>query len=367
MNSNEHEFKAFHDAPNDAPNDAPWKHSISLSSFAFIRGSKNKSVSGNYLERFVIISVCCFILFIFLPFLAAQTTDTVADAGYQHFSGSVFSVKSNLVSVPAAVTNASGFQGIAGLQIEDFRLSEDGRSVEISRLVDSSGLNIALLFDVSGSVYHNFEFQQKAAIDFLEKIWKEGDTVTIISFAERLEVLQKSGGNLQEATHALRQLRPLGRTTSFFDAVILATQLIEQSASAETRQMMIVLSDGVDNTSVADHAMVLAEMQRRYTVFYAINPRGADVVRLNKTSFIGQENLTMFANATGGTVFVSDYTSELRSIFGKIESELRAQYLLLYYSLVQQMDGKFHTIDVSIPGRPELNVRARPGFLAAPR
>ena len=40
MNSNEHEFKAFHDAPNDAP----LKRSISLCSFAFIRGSKNKSV-----------------------------------------------------------------------------------------------------------------------------------------------------------------------------------------------------------------------------------------------------------------------------------------------------------------------------------
>ncbi|MCL2878007.1 MAG: VWA domain-containing protein [Acidobacteria bacterium] len=306
--------------------------------------------------------VCCFLCF--LPYLAAQAVDAAADD--QLFNNSVIRVNSSLVSVPVSATGTSG-QRVPDLRIEDFRLTEDGRPAEISRLLESSSLNIALLFDVSGSVNFNFKFEQNAAIDFLKKIWKEGDAVTIISFDEQPEVRLTNGDNLQEAMWTLRQLRPTGKTTSFFDALILASRLIAQSAAEETRQAIIVISDGADNTSASNLASALSEMQRRNAVFYAINPSGAAVVRLNRVSSKGQENLETFAKATGGHVFVSDNAGDLESIFGKIVSELRAQYLLLYYSLVPDMDGKFHTIEVSTPKRPELNIRARPGFLAVPR
>ena len=303
--------------------------------------------------------------------MAAQTVDTASatvDADTRQFGKNLIRVNSNLVSVPVAITDATGL-GITGLQMEDFRLLEDGRPAEISRLIDSShsSLNIALLFDVSGSVHRTFEFQQNAAVDFLKKIWKEGDTVTIIPFAEQPDVQLKNGDNLQEAMWTLQQLRPTGKTTSFFDTATLAVRLIGQSASEGTRQAIIVLSDGADNTSSINLAATLAEMRQRDTVFYAINPSGASVVRLNVVSARGQENLTALADATGGRVFVSDYVDDLESIFGKIVSELRTQYLLLYYSLIQQMDEKFHTIEVSIPNRTGLNIRARPGFLAIPR
>ena len=317
-----------------------------------------QTINQCFLKKEILFFVCSFLCFLLFPVSAADA-QTVED---EHFSRSVIRVNSNLVSVPVSVTDASG-QGIIGLGIEDFRLMEDGRPAEISRLSDSSqsNLNIAMLFDISGSVNPNFEFEQIAAIEFLRKIWKEGDTVTIISFDEQPEVMLKSGDNLQEAMWTLRQLLPTRKTTSFFDAAILASRLVEQSE--ETRQAIIVLSDGADNTSTNTLSSALTEMQRRSAVFYAINPSGASV-RLNRINVKGQENLETLAKATGGTVFVSDDTNDLEDIFGKITSELRAQYLLHYYSLSQRMDGKFHKIEVSIPSRPELNIRARPGFLA---
>ena len=310
-------------------------------------------------------AVCCF--FCFLPYQAAQTVEDTANADDQYFSRSVISVNSNLVSVPVSATDASG-RGVSDLRIEDFRITEDGRPAEISRLVDSSqsSLNITLLFDLSGSVNPNFEFEQRAAIDFLKKIWKEGDAVTIIPFDEKAEALLKRGDNLQEAMWTLRQLQPTSKTTSFFDAVTLAARLMDQTTAEENRQAIIVISDGADNTSAVTLASALAELQRRDAVFYAINPSGASV-RLNRINIKGQENLEELSKATGGTVFVSDDTGDLENIFNKIAAELRAQYLLYYYSLSRRMDGKFHKIEVSIPERPELNIRARPGFLAVPR
>jgi len=310
------------------------------------------------------------LLFCFLcfpTFLTAQTVDAAVAVSEQASGDRIIRVNSSLVSVPVSVTDISG-QGITNLKIEDFRLTEDGKPAEISRLSDSgqSNLNIALLFDVSGSLHNNFEFEQNAATDFLKKIWRDEDAVTIISFDEQVEVLLKNSDNLQEAMWTLRQLRPTEKPTSFFDSVILATQLIDQYASEENRQAIIVITDGADNTSSGSLAMALSEMQRRNVVFYAINPSGASI-RLNRINMKGQENLEEIAKATGGDVFVSDDAGDLEDIFNKIEIELRAQYLLHYYSLNSNMDGRFHKIDVSIPKQPVLNIRARPGFLAVPR
>ena len=311
-------------------------------------------------------AICCFLFL--LPCVSAQTVDTaVAENADEQYPRSIIRVASTLVSVPVSVADASG-QKISDLKVENFRLAEDGRQAEIFRLVvDNSRLNIALLFDVSGSVNHNFEFEQNAAIDFLKKVWKDGDTVSIISFDDHPDVLLKSSDNLQEAMWTLRQVRPTGKTTAFFDAVTLASKILEQSASEGTRQALIVISDGANNMGGGSLASTLSEMQRRDAVFYAINPTNAAIVRLNLVIKKGQENLTTLADATGGAVFISDEPRDLDGIFNKIMIELRAQYLLLYYSLIREMDGKFHTIEVSVPGRPELSVRARTGFLAVTR
>ena len=298
--------------------------------------------------------------------ISPQLDDAAESDDGQPSNSIVFRVTTTLISVPVAVIDASG-QGEPNLRSEDFVLKEDGKPVEISQFLSSSRLNIALLFDVSSSVRSNFELEQNAAIDFLKKIWKEGDTVTIISFAERPELQLKNGDNLQEAMWTLRQLRPTGVTTSFFDAVTLAVRILEESTSEGTRQAIVVISDGADNTSDGGFASTLSEIQRQGAVFYAINPTHEAIVRLNAVIRKGQEYLTTFAEATGGAVFVSDDMRDMENIFNKILVELRAQYLLLYYSLIPQMDGKFHTIEVSIPGRPELKVRARTGFLAVSR
>jgi hypothetical protein len=47
--------------------------------------------------------------------------------------------------------------------------------------------------------------------------------------------------------------------------------------------------------------------------------------------------------------------------------ELRAQYLLAYYSSNPLLDGSFRKIEVTVPEREDLNVRARQGYYAVPK
>jgi len=108
---------------------------------------------------------------------------------------------------------------------------------------------------------------------------------------------------------------------------------------------------------------VLHAVQSSDTIFYSINPAGPSI-RLNEISRRGQEDLEVLAKETGGNAFVSDKTDDLKDIFSRIAVELRAQYLLSYYSTNPQTDGKFRRISVSIPQRPDLRIRARRGYFA---
>jgi Ca-activated chloride channel family protein len=111
---------------------------------------------------------------------------------------------------------------------------------------------------------------------------------------------------------------------------------------------------------------VLHEVQRSDAIFYSINPAGSSL-RLNEISRQGQADLESLARETGGNAFVSDKSDDLDDVFSRIALELRAQYLLSYYSTNSQIDGKFRQIFVSIPERPDLRIRARRGYYAAKR
>jgi Ca-activated chloride channel family protein len=295
----------------------------------------------------------------------AQTSDIQSALLSQ--PATVIRVSSHLVTVPVSVTDTSG-QAISGLQAGDFRIAEDGNAQVISKAAEASEspLQLALLFDLSGSLNSRFEFEQQAATRFLKKTWKDGDAACIVAFNEQPRILLKRSVFMSEVLEELSQLRPTENSTAFFDAVVLAARVLYQWAAPDTRQAVIVISDGADNRSECNINDALREMHHSDTIFYAINPSGASV-RLNEVNSKGEEGLAFLAAATGGRAFVLDKTDDFDSVFSRIASELRAQYLLGYYSSNSSLDGGFRQISVSIPGRPDLHVRARQGYYATPK
>ena len=294
----------------------------------------------------------------------AKSEEDLLTAAAAPKSSNTIRVSSSLVSVPVSITDAAGC-AVQDLSLEDFRIAEDGKPVEISRITQAyqSPLQLALLFDLSGSVHSRFEFEQQAATRFLEKVWKPGDTISIVAFSEQPAIHLRSGRTLPEAFQQLRRLEPTQVATAFYDTVIFASRMLRQTAMPETRQAQIVLSDGADNRSDLGIPDALNEVQHSDTIFYSINPSGASV-RLNAINRKGQEDLSALANATGGAAFVSDQSADLDGIFDRIATELRTQYLLSYYSPHNLPDGKFLPIEVTTPQKPSLRIRARQGYYA---
>ncbi len=128
------------------------------------------------------------------------------------------------------------------------------------------------------------------------------------------------------------------------------------------RRVEVVLSDGEDtNSETWNLAGALEEVQRADCVFYSINPAGPSI-RMNAVSLEGQEGMRRLAAQTGGAAFLPERIDEVAPVFDRIAAELRAQYLLEYYSSAQRRNGSFRRISVRIPSRPDLRIHARTGY-----
>lgn len=280
-------------------------------------------------------------------------------------AGEVLRIESKLVAVPVSVTDTKG-EPIRNLKPEDFRLEEEGKPQQLVALGDpgKTPVELSLLFDVSGSVYERFKFQQDAAARFLKQVLKPQDAVSIFSIGLYSKMTTARTPNVDSALAGLMSLTPTKEGTAFFDTVGDAARYISKSAEPGTRHVIVVISDGEDNNSDRFRLREAAqELQRGDCLFYSINPSGPSIW-LNKVSMKGHQEMTTLAQQTGGAVFLPEKFEDLDAVFRQIAAELQAQYLLGYYSSDERADGGFRKIAVNVPTRPDLRVRARQGYYA---
>jgi Ca-activated chloride channel family protein len=274
-------------------------------------------------------------------------------------------ISSNLVAVPVSVTDPAG-QPVRNLTPLDFRVEEEGLMQKIEFLGEpgKSPVEIAVLFDVSGSVHERFQFEQQAVSRFLKTVFRPNDTTTIFTIGQDPKLVMERTSNLDKAMSGALSVEPTKEQTALFDTVVRATHYLREAAAPGTRRVIVVISDGEDNSSDNYNLpQALRELQQTDCIFYSINPSGKSIW-LNKISQRGQDNLQSMAQITGGYAFLPDHLEDLDAAFQQIATELQAQYLLGYYPSDERNDGKFRRIAVRVPKRPDLRIRARQGYYA---
>lgn len=308
----------------------------------------------------------------------------------------VIKTTSNLVMVPVSVTDQQG-QAVQGLTKDDFRLLEEGKQQEISGIgnPEQVPLAIALLFDISSSVSQKgfFQFQQKAAAEFLRLVMKPDDRAAIFTIANQPAMVQPlSPGNVATAKLLTIPAATSSVATAFYDTVSAAAKYLE-TAPSQYRRVIIVITDGDDNNSLrivsstraedsasqngkltpaaakvnfdAKHRQAVADVQqatqRADAIFYSVNPGGPSV-KLNQIAMRAERAMEAIAEITGGTAFIPDSDADLERVFRQVAAELRGQYLLQYYGNSEAPAGVFRKIQVGVPARNDVRVRARQGY-----
>lgn len=316
----------------------------------------------------------------------------------------VIKVSSNLVVVPVSVTDPQG-QPVMGLKQTDFHIEEDGQSQELTQLGDPEQvpLDIALLIDVSSSVTERFAFEEQAATRFLKQVLRPADHATLYAI-DRTPRLEQARSSADIATARLMSIKAATgpSPTAFYDTVIEAARYLGRNTPEQNRRVIVVISDGEDNFSTSVRDLSLAdyramnadendtspeakkrrrlasenallqshrraqgemqqEVQKANAVFYSINPSG-NAIRLNVVSTRAQDAMQRLAGSTGGTAFVPEKIADLEAVFSRILNELRAQYLLQYYSNNKATGKQFRRIAITTPAQTQLRVRAREGY-----
>ena len=151
--------------------------------------------------------------------------------------------------------------------------------------------------------------------------------------------------------------------TALYDALLVATNEVVRARRAplpETREVIVLLSDGEDTSSRVGFEEVLPVLRRSGALVYSVSLR-ADV----RGRWLGANwPMMVIARDTGARALGVPRLEALPELYREIDAEVRHLYRLAYVSNNDRRDGRWRTISVRVPSR-DLRIRTRSGYYAA--
>jgi Ca-activated chloride channel family protein len=269
----------------------------------------------------------------------------------------------DLVRVSAVVRDRKG-RFVRDMSVGDFEVLDGGISRRIQEFRhDESGVSVALLFDVSGSMESRMGEAREAAEHILSWLSVEGDEAAVYTFDTRLDEVSPFTRRMQRLPAHLDSVVPFG-ATSLHDAIASTAR---RSASRDgLRRAVVVLTDGQDNASrlkpeeVSGIASSIDVPVYIVGIVSALDNPSADIstTTVERSALTG--SLSDLAIWTGGRAFVASSITERSQTARQIVDELRHQYLIAFES-----SGRpgWHPLVVRARDK-DLTVRARSGYIA---
>lgn len=344
------------------------------------------------------------------------------DSSSEVGEGDVLRVDTQLVTVPAVVTDHNG-RAITGLRAENFAVFEDDKPQLITNFAATEApFEIALLLDTSGSTRAELDLIRNAASQFLN-ILRDGDRVAIVAFGNELrdnspvatvEVLTPLTNDHQTLRRAINNIGTSNGTPYYDSLARIATDVFRDPPRQQTvgRRAVVALTDGVDSSSNTESVNAQQKLLRTGLACYFIKVNTEDYVedRLIKDcqdpgrlSLSGQQlerfrqlfdpqarrelyqdfcllgqfsRLTIsrklyslarremdeLARASGGRNFDVASLDEASAAFTQVANEIGTQYSLGYYPTNKLRDGHFRQIRVELRHVNDASVRAREGY-----
>ncbi len=111
-------------------------------------------------------------------------------------------------------------------------IEEEGQPQQVVSLGEpgKTPVEIALLFDLSGSTHGQFAFEQQAAIRFIKEVLKPSDAISLFSIGITPKMVRARATGGQEAIAGLMAMAPMKEPTAFFDSVSTAAHYLNKTS-----------------------------------------------------------------------------------------------------------------------------------------
>ncbi len=279
-------------------------------------------------------------------------------------TGAAWTIRTSVDQVTLFFTVTSHGHMVNDLEQSNIRILDDNKPPErVEQFAPQSKLplRLAVLIDTSGSVVDRFSFEKHAATKFVEKMLSgASDLGFIAGFSQDTTVTQDFTSDPNELAKGIVKLAN-GGGTALFDAVSFACRkLAVYPESERVARVLVILSDGEDNSSHSSLKQSIQVAERTGVTIYTVSTRED---RGDKTD--ADKVLEVLAERSGGeAMFPGDILTLGRS-FDKLHDLIRSRYFVAYKPADFQPNGNFRTISViAEKDGKRLQVRTRKGYHA---
>ncbi len=261
-----------------------------------------------------------------------------------------------LMQLQLVVLDRSG-NPIGDLKGADFEVRENGNPVTIERVFPAPDISLllGLTVDSSGSMMRIWEATKSASQQFLEGVLSPKDRAFLVDFDVDLRLVAATTDDLDVLREGLESISPEGGT-ALYDSVVFSLLQFERQAG---RRGLVLITDGVDAGSLTDPKRTI-DLAKRFGVpvyIIALQQRGAGTSRGGGELQARVQTLRLLTDPSGGRLFRAGSMDGVAAALGQIETELRSQYVLTYYT-EQEIDWrKPPKIEVKVPGKKGVKVK----------
>ena len=188
----------------------------------------------------------------------SNTSPPANPPGEEVDEGDIVRVETQLVSVPAVVTDRNG-RPLTGLRLENFAVLEDGKPQTVTNFATTeTPFEIALLLDTSGSTREDLGLIRDAANAFIAAL-RPGDRVAVVAFKNSgngvplatVDLVSTLTDDRQTLRAAVERLGTSNGTPFYDSLAAIARQVFRDAPREEVRgrRAVVALTDGVDSSS----------------------------------------------------------------------------------------------------------------------
>jgi Ca-activated chloride channel family protein len=276
--------------------------------------------------------------------------------------GASIKVDVNLVVLHTTVLDDRG-KFVEGLTADNFRVYEDKTEQKLSVFKrEDIPVSMGLVIDNSGSMRDKRPRVNEAALTLVQSSNPQ-DEAFVVNFNDDfyLDLDKDFSNSIPELKEALERIDARG-STALYDAIIGSLDHLKKAA--KEKKVLLIVTDGEDNTSRNSLEKTVREIQRTDTVIYTIGLLGQENKKSAKNA---KKALTAIADASGGLAFFPENVEDVHAICEQVAHDIRHQYTLAYYPSNTAKDGTFRAVHVEVippRGHGKLVARTRNGYYA---
>ncbi len=256
------------------------------------------------------------------------------------------SVESNLVNVDATVTDDDG-NIVTGLKKENFLIFDNNQPQQITNFAPSDApITICILMEFSTRAWGYFGYKaEEWAYSFLSHL-NDKDWVALTTFDLKPTIRVDFTQNKSEVQQAIATLGYPGfNEDNLFDSLL---QTLDEMRDVRGRKAILIIATGFDTLSRHNLDETYHRVRETDTTIFCVG-MGEEIELYgqgNDITYLQAKNeLTTFANWTGGYAWFPRFQGEMGEIFSSVAAYLRNQYTIGFVPSTPP-DGRFHTLRV---------------------